>query len=58
MPRVTHIDNTYKPGDRWVECPRCGFDIKESELVTEYTGKRVCSKCCYDSPETRSKGAR
>jgi len=56
--RTTHSDNTYKPGDRWIECPRCGFDVRESELTIEYTGKKVCRNCLYDSPETKSRGAR
>lgn len=54
MGRETHKDNSYKPGDRWKECPRCGFDVLESELIEEYTGKRVCKDCCDDPPEAKS----
>jgi len=52
----THVNNIIKWGDKWTECPRCGFDILESELMVEYTGKKVCKKCKDESPTTKSKG--
>lgn len=36
---------TYIPGDNWVICDRCGFRIRASNLRTEWTGVKVCSKC-------------
>ena len=54
--RQTHIDNVIRWGDKWTTCPRCGFDVLESELVIEYTGKKVCWKCKDDPPTARNIG--
>lgn len=37
--------NGYIPGDYKVECDRCGFEFRNSQLVTEWTGLRVCRQC-------------
>lgn len=56
--RQTHTDNVICWGDYWVECPRCGFDYRKSEMVLEYTGLEVCKDCCDNHPQTPSKGGR
>lgn len=45
----------YQPGGKWKVCPRCGFDVREKDMVVEYTGKKLCKKCEDKPPETRSK---
>lgn len=37
--------NGYIPGDYKAECDRCGFEFRNSQLVTEWTGLRVCRQC-------------
>jgi len=37
--------NAYIPGDYKVECDRCGGEYRNSQLVTEWTGLRVCKEC-------------
>jgi len=40
----------YVPGARWKECPRCGFDYLDIDLVyEERTADWVCKRC-YDPP--------
>jgi len=53
---MSHSPNPgFKPGDRWVECDRCGFDVYFSQTsIDPVAGIRVCSKC-LDEPE-RKKG--
>ena len=36
---------TYIPDDPYQMCPRCGFKKRYSDMRTEWTGKRVCSRC-------------
>lgn len=41
----------YIPGDYWAVCDRCGFEYRNSRLVTEeWTGLRVCRKCVDPKP--------
>ena len=54
MMRETHKDG-YKSGSMWVTCPRCGFEYRKEEMVTEHTGKEVCKPCNDDIPETLSR---
>ena len=45
------IGRGYIPGDYWAICDRCGFEYRNSRLVTEeWTGLRVCRKCEDDEP--------
>lgn len=40
------IQPTYYAKGQWnVQCDRCGFEYKSSELRKEWTGLRVCRKC-------------
>ena len=42
--------NRFIPGTKKIECPRCGWDFLESELIyEERTKAKVCQKC-YDPP--------
>ncbi len=36
---------SYKPGDPWGICPRCGFRYRLSAFREEWTGQRVCGRC-------------
>ena len=45
-------DPGYKPGDHWVECQRCGFDVYASNARTEWTGAVVCEGC-FDFRQTQ-----
>jgi hypothetical protein len=50
--RGKHTENRgYKPGDNWIECQRCGFDVYASEAREDgyREGLIVCPKC-YDAP--------
>jgi hypothetical protein len=50
--RGKHTENPgYKPGDNWIECQRCGFDVYASEAREDgyREGLIVCPKC-YDAP--------
>lgn len=38
-------EHKYIPGRPWGICDRCGFKYRLDELVKEWTGFRVCSKC-------------
>lgn len=38
---------TYRDGEPWGECPRCGFKKRLNTFRREWTGLRVCSSC-YD----------
>jgi len=40
--------NRFVPGDCKRECPRCGFDLLESELVYEPRTKSYVCQECYD----------
>jgi len=35
---------TYKSGDPWVQCDRCGFTVRRSETRKEWNGLQVCLK--------------
>ena len=37
----------YRSGDHWVECQRCAFTYRNSEMKKEWTGLIVC-KPCYE----------
>ena len=57
MPRQTHEPGSkiYKPGDKWEECDRCGFDFYLSQLIPQFrdgrdTGMLVCP-WCVDEPD-------
>ncbi len=41
--RETHRNN-YVPGTKWKECPKCGFDFLEKDMVVNHDGKLVCLK--------------
>jgi len=56
--RVTHKGLSFKKNDKWVTCPRCKFDYHESEMVEEWTGKKVCPRCVDDPPEAKSKSSK
>jgi len=32
----------YQHGNHWVECARCGFNVRSSDTVREWTGSIVC----------------
>ena len=34
----------------WGECMRCGFKFRLNQLCKEWTGLRVCAKCCDPKP--------
>ena len=36
---------SYRPGDPWGICDRCGFKVRLRKLRREHTGFRVCSEC-------------
>lgn len=38
----------YRPGDNWVECDRCGFERRASEIREEWTGLLVCADTCWE----------
>lgn len=35
----------FRPGDRWLECDRCGFDYRLHEMKREWNGLVVCTSC-------------
>lgn len=35
----------FVPGNRWVECDRCGFDYRKNQIKLEWNGLAVCLKC-------------
>lgn len=35
----------FRPGDRWLECDRCGFDYRLHEMKREWNGLVVCRSC-------------
>jgi len=49
---------SYRPGNNYTVCMRCGFTYRESEMRVEYTGKKVCFKCIDDPPTALSKHRR
>jgi hypothetical protein len=49
---------SYRSDDPYIECPRCGLRYRESEMKIEYTGKKVCERCCDDPPTALSKARR
>lgn len=56
--RITHAPGTssFKPGSKWQECPRCGFDYRIEELKADgVTGRLVC-KSCYDPKHPLEQG--
>jgi hypothetical protein len=40
-----HTGHHYEAGDHWVECMRCGFDVRESNSKREWNGLIVCEGC-------------
>lgn len=38
----------YQAGNYWVECERCGFDYRRSDIAVEWTGAIVCKKYCWE----------
>jgi ribosomal protein L40E len=43
---MTHSPNPgYEPGNHWLVCDRCGFDIRKAEAKKEWNGLWVCDKC-------------
>lgn len=43
-----HTPNAgFESGNRWFECPRCGFDVRVNDTREEWTGLVVC-KCCWE----------
>ena len=46
MPKFGHSRNPgYQPGNHWNTCQRCGFDIRASDTIEEWTGLLVCESC-------------
>ena len=47
---MTHSPNAgYEAGNHWVECPRCGNDVRANEMKKEWTGQYVCvTYKCYE----------
>lgn len=39
------VNAGFQPGNHWVNCPRCSFDYRASEMRKEWTGQYVCHKC-------------
>lgn len=41
----------YEPGNHWVECMRCGFDRRASDIVEDRQrpGLLVCKDTCFDT---------
>jgi hypothetical protein len=43
---MSHPANAgFQAGNHWVNCPRCAFDYRASEMRKEWTGQYVCHKC-------------
>jgi len=41
-----HTPNAgWRSGDHWVECMRCGFDIRQSDALKQWNGLIVCKEC-------------
>lgn len=45
----------FRPGDRWVECPVCGFDFLKSQLVQDPNTKELVCKKCVDPKDREVK---
>ena len=38
----------WKSGNIWVNCQRCGFTYRQSEVNKEWTGLIVCKEHCWE----------
>ncbi len=47
------VTKKYTPGDKWLECPVCGFDVLRSQTVIDPNTKLSVCKKCKDDPEPR-----
>lgn len=50
---MAHELNKYIPGDMWMECPICGFDVRRNEMVLNYMGVLMCKKDLDPPPRVR-----
>ena len=52
-----HTGQDYIAGDHWVECQRCGLDVRESNTRREWSGGIVCGGCFdYRQPQDFVRG--
>jgi hypothetical protein len=42
--------DTYRSGNAWFTCDRCSQRWRRSEMITEWTGLKVCSACLDPPP--------
>ena len=52
MSRKTHVAETYRSGDKWRECDRCGFDYRISQLQKDPNDGLIVCMRCLDMPNS------